>query len=157
MAQLESPHVVQDKLFKLYDELNRVWLVLEKKLTENHIPHPICYIYHSYSPDGRSPHAEVHDCLGIQKVKGQWRICHGTYDYSEPEPSVWTPITECSALVRVNVAKHIEGLEDAIAKASERFVPKVEKAIKQIHESLFKYASIQDLRDERMSLNGKLK
>src|SRR5262245_51293626 len=92
-------------LFPRYDQLNALWLTVEERLSKYHIPRPPEYIYCEYRVDERDPNSgPAWDCLGMQKIKGKWRICHGSYCWSEDGPSDWTPIVECSAEIRVRAA-----------------------------------------------------
>src|SRR5437870_2224988 len=93
----------REELFTRYDQLNALWLAAEERLTNQHIPHEVCHPYHQYNIDEQDPMAGYAcNCLGLVKVKGKWRICYGTYDYSYPFPRDWTPIVDCSAEIRAD-------------------------------------------------------
>jgi len=151
----------RESLFRLYDELNSLWLEAEKRLTEGHIPRTVEHVYAHYHVNGHNPNdGEIALCLGLEKVQGKWRICHSSYDIRrQPEPDNWTPITDCSAEIRVNAAEHLPGLEEEIVKSAEGFVPKVEEAIQTLRESLRRKPSEQILKllAERAKLNGRAK
>ena len=71
------------------------------------------------------------------------------------EFSGWTPITECSVETRVEAAKHLAELREAIVKSAEDFVPVVDGAIEELKKAL----SVPDehlmaLLAERTKLNG---
>src|SRR5262245_7253879 len=94
----------REELFARYDQLNALWLKAEEQIAKYHIPHAVEYIY---APDDH-PNDPTDSCLGVVKIKGQWRICHGYYRPAyEPFAYEWTPITECAAAIRVQVVKHI--------------------------------------------------
>jgi len=151
----------RETLFRLYDELNSLWLEAEKRLTEGHIPRSVCHVYAECELDWRGPNrGTISYCLGLQKVKGKWRICHSSYlAWCEPEPegNDWTAIADCSAEIRVNAAEYLPGLEEEIVKSAEGFVPMVEKAIQTLQRSLNQKPSdqIRELLDERAKLNGR--
>ncbi len=152
----ERAEKARKELFARYDQLNALWLKAEERLTRLHIPRPVQFIYASRShhdPDFLPGDPEC-ACLGLQKVKGKWRICYGEY-YSCSQPDAdWQPITECSAEVRVEAAKHLPGLEKAIVESAEKFIPKVDTAIKQLADALGQPDNLADLLAERAKLNG---
>jgi hypothetical protein len=144
------------ELFARYDRLNALWLEAEERLTKYHIPRPVKHEYCEYLLDEGDPNSgSMWDCLGLQKVKGKWRICHGSYYYIEPGPSNWTPIVDCSAEVRVWAAKHLLGLEEEVVKSAEKFIPKVEDAIQALTSALGQPDQLADLLAERAKLNGR--
>lgn len=155
MTLNERAQNAHDELFVRYDKLNALWLEAEEQLTQLHIPRPVECIYHDYEPDSRDPNFRIAECLGLQKIKGKWRICYGAYDLSsEPEPSDWTPITDCSASIRVEAAEHLPKLRKAVVESAEKFIPKVDSAIMQLAEALDQSANLNDLLAERAKLNG---
>ncbi len=129
----------------------------EEELTKLHIPRPVSYSYRSYDEDYCDPSTRINFCLGIQKIKGDWRICHaidhpcdGDYD---PQ---WTPITECSVEVRVQAAKYLPQLKEAVVKSAETFIPKVDEAIGELKKALsLPDEHLQALLAERAKLNGR--
>lgn len=137
--------VAQNGLFARYDELNQVWHDAERMLTSFHIPHEYNVIYVSYWADNDGPSYEEHLHLGLQKVKGSWRICHGYSDDIHPEVRVWTPITECSAMIRVSAATHFDKLFEEAVRVSEQFLLRTAKAISHLRNFM---TSQQDLADE---------
>ncbi|HEY7423556.1 MAG TPA: hypothetical protein VH682_04870 [Gemmataceae bacterium] len=155
MTLEERAQKAREELFERYDQLNALWLKAEEHLTKYHIPCPVQFMY-SYTPDDVRCNNEIPECecLGLQKVKGKWRICYGEY-YSCNQPDAdWQPITECSAEIRVRAARHLPGLEKAVVESAERFIPKVDSAIKQLAEILGQPADLANLLAERAKLNG---
>ena len=153
MTLEERARKARETLFNRYDQLNALWLQAEEQLTQLHIP---CSVYYPYDKNHEPDGATIYKCLGLQKVKGKWRICHGIYEeWCQPEP-YWTPITECSAESRVEATKHLDGLRKAVVESAERFIPKVDEAINALAETLGLPASAQsqDLLAERAKLNG---
>lgn len=143
---------VRKELFARYDQLNALWLQAEERLTKHHVPRPVQYIYARYSRIVEDDPEAV--CLGLQKVKGKWRICYGEcYACSQPGPD-WLPITECSAEIRVAAAEHLSGLEHAAIESAEQFIPKVEMAIQKLTEALGQPDALAALLAERAKLNG---
>lgn len=159
MTLNERAQKARKALFNRYDQLNALWERAEEELTRLHIPHPIEFVYRHYEDDWRDPSgAQIAQCLGIQKIKGKWRICHGTYVMPhEPGPDDWTPITDCSGDVRIEAARHLLALKQAIVEAAERFIPRADAAIAALAESLGlppEMSSLAELIAERARLNG---
>ena len=153
---------LREELFPRYDRLNAFWQKVEEQLTEFHIPRPVEFPYRKRRIDWCDPDAgEVRECLGVQRVKGKWRICHASYvdDYrGPPEPDItWVPIIECSAEIRVRAATHVPGLKKAIIESAEKFIPKVDEAIQALAEALGEDGNLAELLAERAKLNGKAK
>ncbi len=160
MTLIERARQVRETLYGRYDELNALWFQAEQELTKLHIPRPVECQYREYLDDLYDNNSRTCESLGVQKVKGKWRICHAVYlAYSSPEDcSGWTPITDCSVETRVEAAKHLPKLRDAVVKSAEDFVPQVDSAIDELKKAL----SVPDehlraLLAERAKFNGKLK
>jgi hypothetical protein len=151
----ERAQKVRKELFARYDQLNALWLKAEERLTKHHVPRPVQCIYalpNTGEPEDQGLPEAV--CLGLQKVKGKWRICYGVYWFSAQPDADWLPITECSAEIRVEAARHLPKLEKAAVESAEKFIPKVDEAIQQLAEALGKPDNLADLLAERAKLNG---
>lgn len=99
----------------------------------------------------------IHKHLGLRKIRGKWRICYCLYYYDAfPDREDWTPITECSAEIRVEAARHVEALREAIVKSAEGFISRVDKAISRLATTVGLTTSpeSQDGLVERAKLNG---
>jgi hypothetical protein len=146
---------VRTQLFDRYDQLNALWQKAEERLTKNHIPRPVEHIYSEFDLVEGDPNAGIGwHCLGLQKIKGKWRICHGTYCYSQSGPDDWTPIVDCAAPIRVRTTKYLLDLEEAAMKSAETFVPVVDEAIKTLAKVLGHSDNLAELLAERAKLNG---
>lgn len=129
----ERVQTARDELFPRYDALNALWLKVEEQLTATHIPRPVVRAYsHALDPNGSSDSDEIHDCLGLQKIRGKWRICYSLFYDTNPIYEDWKPITECSAHIRVEAAKHVEVFRKAIVDSAESFIPHVDDAIDRL-------------------------
>jgi hypothetical protein len=154
MTLTKRAAVAQQELFHRYDELTALWLKAEEELTKLHVPRTVCHVYADYEEDWHDPGSTVCLCLGLVKIKGKWRICHGAFQaHYAGEPDSWTPINDCSAETRVWAAKHLPGLREAVVKSAEDFVPKVDDAIKALKGAL--NTDINELLAERAKFNGK--
>jgi len=158
MTLTERARKVRETLCASYDQLNALWLRAEEELTKLHIPRPVECEYREYLEDPHDDNTLTCQCLGIQKVKGKWRICHATYPaYSDAELcGGWTPITECSVEIRVQAASHLPELREAVVKSAEDFVPKVGEAIDELKKALdVPDEHLRALLAERAKLNGR--
>lgn len=154
MTLTKRAECARHELFRRYDHLNALWFQAEEELTKLHIPQPVSYVYASYDDDPYDGTTNVSLCLGLQKVKGKWRICHTECpSYDGPGPYDWTPITDCSAETRVRAAKYLPEFREAVVKSAEQFIPKVDEAIKAMQQAL--NTDIQQLLAERAKLNGR--
>src|SRR4051812_31654077 len=87
-------------LFTRYDQINALFEEAEQELTRHHVARPVefQYAFDECTDNGRSSGSGTGFAIGIQKVKGKWRLCYTSYyypnEYCEGEYS-WTPIVEC--------------------------------------------------------------
>ncbi len=156
MALIERARQARETLYGRYDQLNALWLQAEEELAKLHIPRPVKYSYHCTDYDNGGYDGQY---LAIQKIKGSWKICHGSFRGHQCEEveefSGWTPITDCSVETRVEAANHLAKLQKAIVKSAEDFILEVDEAIDELKKAL----SVPDehlraLLAERAKLNG---
>lgn len=155
MTLTERAEHSRKELFRRYDELNTLWQQAEEELRRFHVPRDVRHVYHSYDLDPTQPGYRVCQLyLGLRKEKGKWRIFHGTWlDWGPEDPIDWTPITECSAEIRVKAAQHLPGLREAVVKSAEDFIPQVDAAIEAMKTAL--NTDINELLAERAKFNGR--
>jgi len=156
MTLEERARKAREILFSRYDDLNVLWLQAEEQLTQLHVPCPVSHTYAKYQDQDDPNGALTCKCLGLQKVRGKWRICHSLYEEWCDQHLGWIPITECSAETRVEAAKHLDDLRKAVVESAERFIPKVDEAINTLAKTVGFSANAQsrDLLAERAKLNG---
>ena len=156
MTLEERAKIARDSLFHQYDELNALWLQAEEQLTQFHIPRPVFYPYAHYHAPDNPPDALTSKYLALEKVKGKWRICAGLYDEWCDRDYGCTPITECSAHIRVEAAKHLDKLRAKVVESAEDFIPKVDEAIKKLAAAVGRQAGVdsRDLGTKHAKLNG---
>jgi hypothetical protein len=154
----ERAEAAQTALFERYDKLNALWIEAEDELSAIHIPNGVEFSY-SHCQDPENPGYACYSCLGLQKIKGKWRICHGWSSDRYPDVDDWTPITECSAAIRATVGRHLPKLREAVVKSAENFIPIVEKGIDELRAALnqCRNDNLPELLAERAKLNGKAK
>ena len=148
-----------EALYARYDQLNELWIQAEKLLTQAHVPEPVFFAYDE--PWYREPTAQEEPvatfCLGLLKVKGKWRICHGSrpFKLTDQEPD-WNLITECSASERVMAAEHLPALYERVIESAKEFVQTVDTAIADLRRSVSMMSSedLQEAPAERAKVNG---
>ncbi|MDZ4818737.1 MAG: hypothetical protein SGJ20_07170 [Planctomycetota bacterium] len=135
MTLLERAHSAQKALFSRYDRLNQLWTEAEKRLTSNHVPHFVTVVCQRW-PDIQGE--ETIEEIGLVKIKGEWRIGFTEVDGRDTDylHVSWIPIVDCSAQIRVNCAKHLPKLEQAVVESAEKFIPRVDIAIDELTKFL---------------------
>jgi hypothetical protein len=164
MTTVERAEEARKALFSRYDQLNDLWLRAEKELAKFHIPRSAEFRYQCYDDHGY-PGELLNEYLGVRKIKGRWRICLGSYTrrtLADDDPDGvndnWTPITDCSAEIRVWAAKHLPQLWEAVVKSAETFIPEVDEAIDKLRKALnVPDEHLRALLAERAKLNGQAK
>src|SRR5205807_7395386 len=137
MTLAQRADKARQELFVRYDQLNALLGKQEERLARYHIPRPVCHVYATRDLDHHNPNSGFYqECLGIQKVKGKWRLCYGSFDYNECSLHDWMPIVECSVEVRIEAVKHIAALEQKLVESTEEFIPEVDQAIRTLTEIL---------------------
>jgi len=128
-----------------YDQLNRLWADAEARLRAMQAPRYVWTDYRTEDIDPENPYSSCHcHCLGLVKVRGEWRLCIGDYirdDYQprpyDPEsPMNWKPILDCSVEERVEAAPHIGKLREEIVKSAEHYTVKVDEAVAHLTKAL---------------------
>ncbi len=120
-----------EKAAPLYDRINKVWEKTEEFLKSKGILAPVNFTY------GYEQSCEY--SLGLQKISGKWRICHGFFHYSSPDQDTdWTVITDVPIELRVHLLKYVQDIFEALVKSNEAVVPKLEKAAQEAEETLRK-------------------
>lgn len=154
----ERAQAAQTTLFERYDKLNALWTQAEEELTAIHVPNGVEFSYSS-GEDPENPGYAYYSCLGLQKIKGKWRICHGSCSDGRPYVDDWTPITECSGAIRATVGRHLPKFREEVVKSAENFILMVDKGIDELGAALNKCRNdnLPELLAERAKLNGKAK
>ena len=114
------------------DQLSAAFDHIEAGLRAMRIPVDTDIKYESWPVDPPNYGCERHAHIGMIKIQGQWRLCHGYSDDSNPDVAEWKPIRETPIYVRLAVAPHLEKLKQEIVRQKERVIPKIEAAIAQL-------------------------
>jgi hypothetical protein len=128
-----------------YDQLNGLWAEAETRLKAMQVPRYVCVVYNREDIEPDDAYSPSYcDCLGLAKVRGEWRLCLGQFVEdayngrpSDPDrPTNWKPIADCSVEERVEAAPHIAALREEIVKSAEHYVSKVDEAVAHLTKAL---------------------
>ena len=132
-------------LLAQFSRLEEAWKKAEALLASSHVP---CEVRvqvscHSVSND-IGPNERVTTYLAYRKVKGKWRISvveetefPDVPDEVGLEPQIETkPVVECPVDVRLEMLDWFDKLYAEVVLATDRYVPKIAKAIKKFEEHL---------------------
>jgi hypothetical protein len=136
MTLIDRAQQAREALYARYDKLSALWIKAEEELVKFHIPRPVTCECLEYE-DSHDANARICEALGVQKINGNWRICHSVYPLgSKPESTGWTPITECPVETRVLMTELLPDLRADVVKSAEEFIPEVDKAIEELEKTL---------------------
>jgi hypothetical protein len=146
MTLEEKNDEVNKVLEARFTQLNAALEAHEAKLKAMMVPKDTWILYASETDeDERSGqvHGEYQFFIGMVKLRGTWRLCHGNCYQSCTGPDEdfnWKPITEASIEDRLKASEHINELREAIVEEKEKLIPEVEKAIATLAKSLERYS-----------------
>lgn len=116
------------KASPLYDRINSVWEKAEDFFRSQGILAPVSYCY---TGDHNSE-----QYLGLQKMSGKWRLCHGYFNNSDPDGTEWKLITDEPIERRVSLLKYIAELYEKLVESNEAVIPKLENAAEEAEKTL---------------------
>lgn len=126
----------------LFEDLNKSWERIEEFFRKQGILRSVQIPYASDEDGYGQPVAEY--LIGLQKRRGEWRICYGEFWYANPTGEAdWTPITEAGIEVRVKLLNHVTELFATLVKSNEEFVPELEQAVAMSHAVLEELTAIK--------------
>ena len=119
----------------LFDELNKTWEKIEQFFRKQGILRDVELALKPLEDVQYGPYADT--LIGIQKRRGEWRICYGISHYNNPNQETdWTAIPECSTELRVELLDHVKDLFAELVKTNEEFIPELEQAVAKSHNVL---------------------
>jgi len=86
-----------------------------------------------FDPDAGFQTGQHQFLIGMIKLQGEWRLCHG-YQYEDERGEVvaepdWKPLVEASIDERFDAIEFIDDLRTAIVESKEQLIPSVERAV----------------------------
>jgi hypothetical protein len=125
---------VRKSLEERLNRLNALWEQVEEKLVGLQTPRHVSIVYASQTNPETGE--TVESMLALEKIGGNWRLCHGIYFENDPYELAWKPITDCSAEIRVDAAQQVSKLKEQIVRTAEEFLPKIDNAISSLDKAL---------------------
>ncbi len=127
LRKLSAPiEALRPALGEAYQRLDAKWNEIAEVLKSLPIPTEVSY---TYSTDDYHP--EDSACLVWKKWNGKKRICLEFHSFNPNNDNpysdydiVTTPFEEWSGQQRIDMLKHVPGLFDAAAKATQDFIEK---------------------------------
>lgn len=145
-AQAPSPQILEernsttiDRAEPMFAQVNSNWEKVESYLKAKGVLHSVEHSFGQLEKwlDPGTCDTFGDRLIGIQRVKGKWRVCYGTFYYCDPNGETdWTPITECSMEIRIELLEHVPKLFEALVVANEKYIPTLEKAVEKSNEVL---------------------
>lgn len=128
------------QLYPLLDQINEGFSQAEKRLKVLNPVKDEWVTYRSELDDPMNPDQCycLNYCIGIAKVKGEWRLCCGTTHDGCPELEVQSvePVSDMSRWVRVEVAAQLPQwfpeLQERVTRTTEEFVENAQKALEKM-------------------------
>lgn len=124
-------------------QLNAAIDAHEKALKAMMIPRDTSFVYcrEDEMDDNGQPSGHWWDSmLGIIKLSGSWRLCHGTFDSRiHWEGVTWKPLVDSSVADRMSAICHLDKLREAVVKEKEQLVPELESALEVAVKGLENY------------------
>lgn len=116
----------------LLDKISKSWDDIEEFFRSQGILRGASIGYGTIYEDPLEESPVGQDLLGIQKVKGAWRICVGSDMYRRPDCSPnWKPIGEASTQLRIDLLEHVHALFAAMVKSNEEYIKEIEEAARK--------------------------
>lgn len=121
----------------LFEKLNQAWGEIDDFFRRNGVLVgcfvPVGYYYEDDRHD-MQPIGEY--VLGIQKIKGSWRVCYGTFDYRHASEISWTPVTECPIQERMDLLESVALLFGKVVETNEKYLEEIDAAVRKSDQVL---------------------
>lgn len=113
-------------------QLQKTWEALEDEFRKLGILKSTGVKLRSIFDDG--DYHGVHDpigekTIGVAKVKGQWRVCLGSYYYQHDNDIDWTPIVDCSTADRIAGLEKVKDLMAEVVVSNEKAAKELDAAV----------------------------
>ncbi len=141
-------HRAAEALGPLYNQLNQLWADAEARLKAMQVPRYVWVVYNREELDPENEYSPIHcECLGLVKVRGEWRLCLGQFVDDEfhqspsapHQPANWKPIADCSVEERVQAAPFVGELRAKIVDSAEHYISEVNEAIVHLSNALMQF------------------
>ena len=132
MTLLEQTEHLDALLDERFAELNELWKTVERHLIPIAYGQSCTHMYTAavYTQGGPL----VSSALGVQKIDGEWSLCHA--NYVADASHAWVPIHKCPAYIRLAAVIGVPGLYTAVLENSARLLPLCDRAITTLQQVL---------------------
>jgi hypothetical protein len=146
MSLDERNQQINEALSGKYDQINALLAKHENTLRQMKTARNVQVLFNKstdYLPTGEEE-GEHREHLGFMKRAGVWRLCYAA-EYESficgnvPCDLEWKPLVECPVTTRVDAARHVGLLREAIVESKEEFLSEVDEAITELERSLANY------------------
>lgn len=128
-ALIQRNQAALAKASPLLDKLSKSWEQIEQFFRKQGILRGARYQYGSIYGDFPREDELGAKLLGVQKVKGTWRICYGEELYTHPDRDVdWVPVGDAPTAIRIGLLEHVGPLFEAMVKSNEGYLEEIEQA-----------------------------
>jgi hypothetical protein len=129
----ELNEVVSDRLKQLQVVIEEYEASLKKLL----IPRDVWYTYRTEDHEDEGQYAgSTEYMIGMTKIGGNWRLCHGIIDHWGPGHLDSKPLVDTPIPLRIESIKHLEALRHEIVESKKGLIPEIEDAIQGVKAAL---------------------
>ena len=113
----------------LFDRINHAWDEIEDFFRKQGVLRPASFTYRNWSESNGQGEWGGQRLLGVEKVKGKWRICHGDLYDNGPLDVSWMPMAECGIELRIEMLEYVGELFAVMVKSNEEYIAEIEQAV----------------------------
>ncbi|QEG39386.1 hypothetical protein UC8_13630 [Roseimaritima ulvae] len=131
-AFLERNKAAIKQASPLLDQISQAWDEIEEFFKSQGILRGTWLCFDSIFSGAHAQPPIGEELIGIQKIKGAWRICIGELIYADPEDDPnWKPIGEAPTHLRISLLDHVHPLFEELVRSNEEYVKDIEIAAKK--------------------------
>lgn len=131
----ELNEVVSDRLKQLQAVIEEYEASLRKLL----IPRDVWHTYRTLDDEddqGQCTGSTTEYMIGMTKMGGNWRLCHGICENSGPGHFDSKPLVDTPIPLRIESVRHLDALRHEIVESKKGLIPEIEDAIQGIKAAL---------------------
>lgn len=120
------------QLLEKFDELSNLWIAAEKQLAALYTPVECYYVFDKWQ---EGADYSVERAIGWIKFRSNWRLCLGTLT-SDNNEGQWRPVTDCSAIDRVEAVPFFVTLKEKLEGETAGFLDRMSKSIDELKKQV---------------------
>ena len=118
-----------EKASPLLDKISESWASIEQFFLKNGILCRTSIAVGKIYDDSPGMKEVGEYYLGIVKVKGKWRICHGDMEHRNAHMGIdWTPISDSPNSIRIEMLDKVDELFTQLVKSNEDQLTRIQTA-----------------------------